>query len=135
MAVGNSRLLNSAAGMLNLVLFGALNQNVYICSGFVRSSVLIDFSKVSVRLLTLQGNLKYQTRYSQTGGYYMIPVYEKGVYVLRVKAPEGWNFEPEGVELRIDGQADPCSKGERLDCFFYRLIWLKFSWSPSSLCF
>uniref|UniRef100_A0A5S6QIU5 protein-serine/threonine phosphatase n=1 Tax=Trichuris muris TaxID=70415 RepID=A0A5S6QIU5_TRIMR len=90
------------------------DQNVYICSGFVRSSVSIDFSKISVRLLTLQGNLKYQTDYAQANGYYMIPVYAKGTYVLRVRAPEGWNFEPEGVELSIDGQTDPCSRGEHV---------------------
>ncbi|KFD50814.1 hypothetical protein M514_08355, partial [Trichuris suis] len=123
MAFGNSGLFSSVAGNALLLLLTSLllliqcylgDQNVYICSGFVRSSVPIDFSKVSVRLLTLQGNLKYQTDYAQTGGYYMIPVYAKGVYVLRVKAPEGWNFEPEGVELRIDGETDPCSKGEHI---------------------
>ena len=34
--------------------------------------------------LTLQGNLKYETESAPNNGYYFIPLYDKGEYILKV---------------------------------------------------
>ena len=44
----------------------------------------IDFSKINVQLLSKQGSLKYETDCAPNNGYYFIPVYEKGEYILKV---------------------------------------------------
>ncbi|XP_074644327.1 BOS complex subunit NOMO3-like isoform X2 [Tubulanus polymorphus] len=71
-----------------------------------------------MKLYTKQGSLKYQMECAPNNGYYMIPVYDKGEYVLKVEPPKGWKFEPESVELHIDGKSDRCSKGEDLNFHF-----------------
>jgi len=45
-----------------------------------------------VKLYTKQGSLKYQTDCAPNNGYYMVPVYDKGDYVLKVEPPPGWTF-------------------------------------------
>lgn len=45
-----------------------------------------------VKLFTGEGNLKFETDCSPTNGYYMIPVYNKGEYSIRLFAPDGWFF-------------------------------------------
>ena len=47
---------------------------------------------LQVKLYSKQGSLKYQTDCAPNSGYYMIPVYDKGDYVLRVEPPSGWTF-------------------------------------------
>lgn len=51
-----------------------------------------DLHAFQVKLLTAEGNLKYETECNPSNGYYMIPVYNKAVYSIRVFAPEGWYF-------------------------------------------
>lgn len=50
-----------------------------------------------VKLLTPEGHLKHEEECNPQNGYYMIPVYNKGQYSLKVAAPEGWFF---GERLR-----------------------------------
>ncbi|XP_003371400.1 insulin protein enhancer protein ISL-1 [Trichinella spiralis] len=69
-------------------------------------------------MLTPEGNMKYQTTCAPTNGYYLIPVYVKGNYKLKLSAPEGWNFAPDHVNLNIDGLTDPCSKHEDINFLF-----------------
>ena len=45
-----------------------------------------------VKLYTKQGSLKYQTDCAPNNGYYMVPVYDKGDYILKVEPPPGWTF-------------------------------------------
>jgi hypothetical protein len=95
--------------------------DVYSCGGFLKSSVPISFDNILVKLHTLEGNLKYETDVAPNNGrrgrragyyeycyahymthtavscklvagYYMIPVYAKGSYVIRVHPPHGWKF-------------------------------------------
>ncbi|KAI0209330.1 Nodal modulator 2 [Lamellibrachia satsuma] len=88
------------------------------CGGFVKSEVKINFSLIEVKLYTKQGSLKYQTDCAPNTGYYMIPVYDKGDYVLKVEPPPGWTFEPRSVDLHIDGKTDACSKSEDINFRF-----------------
>ncbi|XP_058121805.1 BOS complex subunit NOMO1 [Anopheles ziemanni] len=92
---------------------------VFGCGGFVKNvNSDLDSSKVEVGLYTPQGSLKIKTECSPSNGYYFIPVYDKGDYVLKVIPPPGWSFEPEQVEIKFDGQSDVCSQGKDVNFLF-----------------
>ncbi|UMM33520.1 hypothetical protein L5515_006968 [Caenorhabditis briggsae] len=105
-------------GQLSLVLLSLLLPvtlaNVYSCAGFVKSSSSIDFSDLKVKLLTLEGHLKHEEEVNPSNGYFMIPVYNKGSYTLKVASPAGYYFEPDTIEIKIDGKTDACSNNEDL---------------------
>ncbi|VDN06963.1 unnamed protein product [Thelazia callipaeda] len=89
---------------------------VYSCGGFVKSpNAVIDYSRIQIKLFTAEGNLKFETDCSPTNGYYMIPVYNKGDYSIRLFAPDGWFFEPNIFDLKVDGKTDVCTKGEDIN--------------------
>jgi hypothetical protein len=48
----------------------------------------------------------------------MIPVYERGEYILKLLPPSGWSFEPTQIELNIDGETDPCTLNHDLNFVF-----------------
>ncbi|KAK6745442.1 hypothetical protein RB195_011895 [Necator americanus] len=103
-----------------VLLFGVLTYalaDIYSCGGFVKSNVPIDYSKIQVKLLTPEGHLKHEEECNPQNGYYMIPIYNKGRYSLKVSAPEGWYFEPETFDFKLDGFNDPCSKNEDINFF------------------
>lgn len=88
------------------------------CGGFVKSDVEIDYSLVEIKLYTKQGALKYQTECAPINGYFMIPLYDKGDFVLRIDPPQGWSFEPSTVELHVDGVTDVCTNEQDINFFF-----------------
>lgn len=88
------------------------------CGGFVKSDVEINFSRIEVKLYTKQGSLKYQTDCAPNNGYFMIPIYDKGDFVLKLEPPTGWIFDPVSVDLHIDGETDKCSRGEDINFQF-----------------
>ncbi|XP_075989441.1 BOS complex subunit NOMO2 [Anticarsia gemmatalis] len=88
------------------------------CGGFVKSHVSLDFSKIEIGLYTKEGSLKEKTECAPTNGYYFLPLYEKGEYVLKVHPPAGWSFEPSQVELSVDGTTDQCSSGQDINFAF-----------------
>lgn len=88
------------------------------CGGFIKSEVEINFSLIEVKLYSRQGTLKYQTDCAPYNGYYMVPVYDKGEYELRVEPPPGWTFEPQSFSLNIDGKTDKCSLSEDINFQF-----------------
>lgn len=51
-------------------------------------------------------------------GYYFIPLYDKGEYILKIEPPVGWHFEPKEVYLNFDGANDPCSKANDINFMF-----------------
>jgi len=61
-------------------------------SGAIRMSSNQTLLSFQVNLYTKQGTLKYQTDCAPINGYYMVPVYDKGEYVLKVNPPPGWTF-------------------------------------------
>ena len=48
----------------------------------------------------------------------MIPVYERGEYMLKLLPPPGWSFEPSQIELNVDGETDPCTLNQDLNFVF-----------------
>ncbi|XP_059659411.1 uncharacterized protein LOC132306162 [Cornus florida] len=82
------------------------------CGGFVEaSSVLIktrkatdaklDYSHITVELRTLEGLVKERTQCAPNG-YYFIPVYDKGSFIIKIKGPEGWTRDPDQVPVVVD---------------------------------
>ncbi|XP_057474276.1 uncharacterized protein LOC130762572 [Actinidia eriantha] len=82
------------------------------CGGFVEaSSALIklrkptdtklDHSHITVELRTLDGLVKDRTRCAPNG-YYFIPVYEKGSFIIKIRGPEGWSWDPDQVSAVVD---------------------------------
>lgn len=66
---------------------------------------------------TKSGSLKDHTECAPNTGYYFLPLYDKGEYILKLDPPVGWSFEPTEVELNVDDTySDPCSQGK--DIFF-----------------
>ncbi|KAL0132278.1 hypothetical protein PUN28_000219 [Cardiocondyla obscurior] len=93
-------------------------QDILGCGGFLKSHADIDFTKVHVKLYTKTGSLKDQTECAPNTGYYFLPLYDKGEYVLKVDPPRGWSFEPTEVTLNVDGVTDDCSQGKDINFTF-----------------
>lgn len=62
--------------------------------------------------------MKDKTDCSPSNGYYFLPIYDKGEYLLKISPPAGWSFEPEEVKLNFDGQTDVCSLGKDVNFIF-----------------
>lgn len=73
------------ASLLVVAVFGtAVGMDASGCGGFVKSAVPIDFSQLEVVLSTASGHVKYRTECAPNNGYYFLPFYEKGDFVLSV---------------------------------------------------
>uniref|UniRef100_A0A915NIJ2 ER membrane protein complex subunit 7 beta-sandwich domain-containing protein n=1 Tax=Meloidogyne floridensis TaxID=298350 RepID=A0A915NIJ2_9BILA len=83
--------------------------NVIECEGFVKSAVQINLSDIKVKLFTSQGNLKYEAECNPQNGYFLIPIYNKGKYLVEIDAADGYVFEPELYEIEI-GNNGGCSE-------------------------
>ncbi|XP_075235933.1 BOS complex subunit NOMO3 [Lycorma delicatula] len=88
------------------------------CNGFVKSEIEVNFSEIVIKLYTKQGSLKDQTECAPNNGYYFLPLYDKGEYILKVDPPKGWTFEPSEVTLVVDGTTDFCSQGKDINFIF-----------------
>ena len=77
--------------LFTLILY-VRSQDVIGCGGFIKSNTEINYKIIKVKLLTKDGAVKYISEASPVNGYYMIPVYNKGEYILQVTPPPGWSF-------------------------------------------
>lgn len=48
----------------------------------------------------------------------MLPIYDKGLYTIRVASPAGYSFEPEEISLNFDGVNDICSQKKDVNFMF-----------------
>ncbi|XP_028914056.1 nodal modulator 3 isoform X2 [Ornithorhynchus anatinus] len=120
-AAGPALLLLAAAAAL-LLLGGEPargSEDIVVgCGGFVKSEVEINYSLIEIKLYTKHGTLKYQTDCAPNNGYFMIPLYDKGDFILKIEPPLGWSFEPTSVDLHVDGVNDICTKGGDINFVF-----------------
>ncbi|KAG2597104.1 hypothetical protein PVAP13_5KG190200 [Panicum virgatum] len=90
----------------------AASDEIHGCGGFVEASSglaksrkasdsKLDYSDITVELCTIDGLVKESTQCAPNG-YYFIPVYDKGSFMVRVKGPKGWSWKPETVPVVID---------------------------------
>lgn len=61
----------------------------------------MDYSHITVELQTIDGLVKDRTQCAPNG-YYFMPVYDKGSYVVKVKGPDGLSWEPDKVPVIVD---------------------------------
>ncbi|CAA0829041.1 Carbohydrate-binding-like fold [Striga hermonthica] len=104
----------------------AIADSIHGCGGFVEASRALirsrkptdsklDYSHVTVELRTLDGLVKDRTQCAPNG-YYFIPVYDKGSYVIKIKGPEGWTYAPEQVPVIVDHKG--CNANEDINFQF-----------------
>jgi hypothetical protein len=67
----------------------------------------IDYSRVKINLLSSTGIVKDTTECAPNG-YYLLPVYDKGSYTLKLSAPEGWHFDPSQVAIEVSSTVNTC---------------------------
>ncbi|KAL3531546.1 hypothetical protein ACH5RR_010868 [Cinchona calisaya] len=103
-----------------------LPDSVQGCGGFVEASVALiksrkptdmklDYSHITVELRTLDGLVKDRTQCAPNG-YYFIPVYDKGSFLIKIKGPEGWSWDPEQVPVVVDNTG--CNANEDINFRF-----------------
>lgn len=91
----------------------------------LQSVLMIMIFQLEIRLINnsnhfrfnKQGNLKEKTEVSETG-FFVLPIYDKGEYTIRVAAPAGYSFEPEDISFNFDGVSDICSQKKDVNFMF-----------------
>jgi hypothetical protein len=68
----------------------------------------LDYSSITIELHTLDGLVKDSTQCAPNG-YYFLPVYDKGKFLVKIRGPEGWSFEPNQVSTPISLLVIVCS--------------------------
>ncbi|XP_021744068.1 nodal modulator 1-like [Chenopodium quinoa] len=100
--------------------------SIHGCGGFIEASsslvksrkssnAKLDYSHITVELQTLDGLVKDSTQCAPNG-YYFIPVYDKGSFIIKVRGPKGWAWEPEKVPVTIDHRG--CNANEDINFRF-----------------
>ncbi|EXB28568.1 hypothetical protein L484_009727 [Morus notabilis] len=100
--------------------------SIHGCGGFVEASsslikarkasdVKLDYSHITIELRTLDGLVKDRTQCAPNG-YYFIPVYDKGSFVIQIKGPDGWAWGPDKVRVVVDD--DGCNGNEDINFQF-----------------
>lgn len=98
--------------MIGLSISSAAADSIYGCGGFVEansaliksrkaSDAKLDYSHITVELHTIDGLVKDRTQCAPNG-YYFIPVYDKGSFIVKVKGPDGWSWDPDNVPVIVD---------------------------------
>ncbi|CAN8280635.1 unnamed protein product [Cochlearia groenlandica] len=107
-------------------VYGVSADSIKGCGGFVEASsslvrsrngadVKLDFSHITVELQTVDGFVKDSTQCAPNG-YYFIPVYDKGSFILKINGPEGWSWNPNKVPVVVDDSS--CNNNEDINFHF-----------------
>ncbi|GLJ20863.1 hypothetical protein SUGI_0380570 [Cryptomeria japonica] len=114
--------------LLSLIFLavGAAADGINGCGGFVEASPALiklrkptdpklDYSHITVELHTVDGLVKEWTQCAPNG-YYFIPVYDKGSFVIKIKGPDGWSWKPDQVPVSVDNNG--CNGNEDINFHF-----------------
>uniref|UniRef100_A0A0K0FSC7 Nodal modulator 1 (inferred by orthology to a human protein) n=1 Tax=Strongyloides venezuelensis TaxID=75913 RepID=A0A0K0FSC7_STRVS len=72
-----------------------------MCTGFVKSPFKIDTNKIKINLLTENNLLKERNNIVPYNGFFAIPIYNKGKYILKVDSESNIFFDPPFYELDL----------------------------------
>ncbi|KAJ4850945.1 hypothetical protein Tsubulata_030371 [Turnera subulata] len=115
---------------LSLLLISSISaasaDSINGCGGFVEASsslvksrkasdTKLDYSHITVELQTVDGLVKERTQCAPNG-YYFIPVYDKGSFVVKINGPDGWSWDPEKVNVVVDDNG--CNRNEDINFRF-----------------
>ncbi|KAJ8526424.1 hypothetical protein K7X08_028901 [Anisodus acutangulus] len=113
-------------------------REIYLCEFVEASSELIksrkssdpklDYSNIIVELRALDCLVKERT-HGAPNGYYFIPVYDKGSFLIKVNGPEGWSWDPEQVPAVIDHTG--CTGNEDINFDSRGSLYLEELWEMS----
>ncbi|ONK63217.1 uncharacterized protein A4U43_C07F12600 [Asparagus officinalis] len=98
--------------LIGLSISSTAGESIYGCGGFVEatsalikgrkaSDAKLDYSHITVELRTVDGLVKERTQCAPNG-YYFVPVYDKGSFIVKVKGPDGWSWDPDNVPVIVD---------------------------------
>lgn len=98
--------------LVTCLVVGATADGINGCGGFIEASPSLtrsrkpsdpklDYSHIVVELHTIDGLVKDSTQCAPNG-YYFIPVYDKGSFIIRLKGPDGWSWAPDQVPVSVD---------------------------------
>ncbi|KAF8394679.1 hypothetical protein HHK36_020896 [Tetracentron sinense] len=98
--------------LIAIFVTSAAADSIQGCGGFVEASASLiksrkptdaklDYSHITVELRTVDGLVKDRTQCAPNG-YYFIPVYDKGSFVINIRGPEGWSWDPDKVPVVVD---------------------------------
>ncbi|KAG7635346.1 unnamed protein product [Arabidopsis thaliana] len=107
-------------------VYGVSADSIKGCGGFVEASSSLvrsrkgsdgklDFSHITVELQTVDGLVKDSTQCAPNG-YYFIPVYDKGSFILKINGPDGWSWNPDKVTVVVDDSS--CNNNDDINFHF-----------------
>ncbi|EGG20659.1 hypothetical protein DFA_00520 [Cavenderia fasciculata] len=81
------------------------------CGGFVKVSKNLPKSKITyddikIRLLSKADMRVREETECAPNGYYFLPIYERGVYILQIQGPQGWTFAKNEIEINAQNVDD-----------------------------
>lgn len=84
-------------------VFGNSCDDITGCGGFIKADVKdFQYDKLSAHLTFLDGTVNYVTEILPNGAY-SVPIYDFGVYIIKIVGPKGWAIEPaDGYQLTIN---------------------------------
>ncbi|KAF8074467.1 hypothetical protein N665_1101s0028 [Sinapis alba] len=124
----NTKILHSLIVFLIAIstVYGVSADSIKGCGGFVEASSSLvssrkgsdgklDYSHITVELQTVDGLVKDSTQCAPNG-YYFIPVYDKGSFILKINGPEGWSWSPDKVPVVVDDSS--CNNNDDINFRF-----------------
>eukprot|EP01133_Synstelium_polycarpum_P003812 gene3812-4399_t len=91
----------------------AEDDQVISCGGFVKVSKSLhknhlNYENIKINLLSASDNRVKESTDCAPNGYYFLPIYERGSYLLEIEGPNGWSFIKKQIPLSIQS-ANDCS--------------------------
>uniref|UniRef100_A0A0K0E3H0 ER membrane protein complex subunit 7 beta-sandwich domain-containing protein n=1 Tax=Strongyloides stercoralis TaxID=6248 RepID=A0A0K0E3H0_STRER len=83
------------------ILLSSTESFHYMCTGFVKAPFKIDKNKIRINLLTDNNLLKETTHIVPYNGFFAIPIYNRGRYILQINSDMNITFNPPSYILDL----------------------------------